>query len=111
MAAGRRVALPWADTQRTIADGLRAPSLGEITWPHVRDLVDSIVTVEESEICAAVRALATSSRLVVEPSGAVAAAALLSDASRLPGGRTVVVLSGGNVDPGWFSRTLAGSTL
>jgi threonine dehydratase len=111
MAAGRRVALPLADTQRTIADGLRAPSLGEITWPHVRDLVDSIVTVQESEICAAVRALATSSRLVVEPSGAVAAAALLSDASRLPGGRTVVVLSGGNVDPGWFSRTLAGSTL
>jgi threonine dehydratase len=110
VAAGRRIALPLTDTQRTIADGLRAPSLGEITWPHVRDLVDAIVPVEEAEIAAAVRALATSARLVVEPSGAVAAAALLRGGSRLPGGRTVVVVSGGNVDPGWFSRTLAGST-
>ncbi len=106
LAAGERVTWPEADTARTSADGLRATSLGELTWPHVRALVDGVVTVSEEAIRDAVRALATGSRLVVEPSGAVAAAALLSRPEELPAGRTVVVVSGGNVDPAWFTAAI-----
>ncbi len=106
--AGHRQVLPVADAARTVADGLRATALGELTWPHVQALVDDIVTVEESAIAAAVRVLAAGSRLVAEPSGAVAAAALLTRSDRLPGGRTVVVMSGGNVDPRWYAETLCG---
>jgi len=105
-AAGLRVTLSESDTARTIADGLRSPSLGDLTWPHVQALVDDVVTVDEEAIVDAVRLLATGSRLVVEPSGAVAAAALMASGDRLPGGRTVVVVSGGNVDPAWFAATV-----
>jgi len=105
-AAGLRVTLSESDTARTIADGLRSPSLGDLTWPHVQALVDDVVTVDEEAIVDAVRLLATGSRLVVEPSGAVAAAALMASGDRLPGGRKVVVVSGGNVDPAWFAATV-----
>lgn len=108
LAAGTRVTLPVADAVRTIADGLRSASLGALTWPHVQALVDDIVTVDEDAIIDAVRLLATRSRLVVEPSGAVAAAALATRSDRLPAGRTVVVVSGGNVDPHWFAAVLQG---
>lgn len=108
VAAGHRVALPAVEAARTIADGLRATSLGDLTWPHVEALVDDVVTVEEEAIVDAVRWLATRSRLVVEPSGAVATAALRTRADRLPGGRTVVVVSGGNVDPAWLAGVLGG---
>ncbi len=87
------------DTTRTIADGLRVPELGDITWPLVQRYVDDIVTVSEEAIGAAVARLAHGSRLVVEPSGAVTSAAVLEAAGRLPGGRTVAVVSGGNLDP------------
>jgi len=105
-AAGALRALPLTETVRTVADGLRATSLGALTWPHVDALVDDVVTVDEQAIHDAVRVLANRSRLVVEPSGAVTAAALLSRAERLPGGRTVAVVSGGNVDLAWFARVL-----
>lgn len=101
-AAGQLVAWSDEDTARTVADGLRVPSLGELTWPHIEALVDDVVTVEEDAILAAVRWLATGSRLVAEASGAVTTAALMTRSDRLPGGRTVVVVSGGNVDPRWY---------
>ncbi len=101
-AAGQLVAWSDEDTARTVADGLRVPSLGELTWPHIEALVDDVVTVEEDAILAAVRRLATGSRLVAEASGAVTTAALMTRSDRLPGGRTVVVVSGGNVDPRWY---------
>lgn len=84
----------------TIADGLRT-SLGEHTWPVLRDLVDEVITVSDAEIVGALRALFERAKLVVEPSGAVSLAAVLSDRFRgLPGmERVAVVLSGGNVDP------------
>jgi threonine dehydratase len=82
---------------RTIADGLRT-SLGELTWPVLRDLVESVVTVDDSEIVLAMRLLFERVKLVVEPSGAVALAAVLS--GRVGGQHVGVVLSGGNVDLG-----------
>ena len=82
----------------TIADGLRTPEPGEVTFPIVRDLVDGVLTVTEEEMKEAVRFLLTRMKILTEPSGAVGAAALL--AKKLPGGigPAGVILSGGNVD-------------
>jgi threonine dehydratase len=97
--AGRRI--PWtpAQTARTMADGLRTFSVGELPWQHISTQVHDIVTVTEGEIADATRRLLLEARLVAEPSGAVAAAAYLHHPELLPGGRTVAVLSGGNIDP------------
>ncbi|WP_184966380.1 threonine ammonia-lyase [Nonomuraea endophytica] len=101
--AGRVVAWEPARTFRTIADGLRA-DLSELTFAHLRERLDDVVTVSEDEIRAAMGHLARSARLVAEPSGATAAAAYL--AGRAPAGRTVIVLSGGNVDPELFRSVI-----
>jgi len=95
-AAGRLI--PQTDP-RTIADGLRT-SLGELTWPIIRDRVEAIVTVEEDEIVAAMRLAWERAKLLVEPTSAVALAAVLREEfRRQPGiGRVGVILSGGNVD-------------
>lgn len=99
LAAGRLTSWPVEHTQRTIADGLRATSLSELTFGHLREVLDGIITVTEAEITTAVGVLARQSRLVAEPSGAVATAAYLYRREELPLGRTVAVLSGGNIDP------------
>jgi threonine dehydratase len=84
---------------RTIADGLLT-SLGDLTWPLVRDRVERIVTVTEEEIVAAMRLAWERAKLLIEPSSAVALAGVLSgDFRQLVGLRRVgVVLSGGNVN-------------
>ncbi|MFF0143878.1 threonine dehydratase [Amycolatopsis sulphurea] len=103
--AGRRVEWPTADLARTIADGQRAqPS--ELTFAHLQRVLDGIITVTEDEIRRTVRTLAHRSRLVVEPSGATAPAAYLHHADELPGGRTVAIVSGGNIDPELLSELL-----
>jgi len=83
----------------TLADGLRT-SLGELTWPVLRDLVERVVTVGEDEIMAAMRLTWERAKLLIEPSAAVAVAAVLGDAFRgMAGARRVgVILSGGNVN-------------
>jgi threonine dehydratase len=90
----------------TIADGTRTPSLGELTFPIIRRCVDDMVTVDEDAIRAAVRLLLLDARQVVEPSGALPVAALLSQAVAARG-RVGVLLSGGNVDPQLLSEILA----
>jgi threonine dehydratase len=91
-AAGQR--LPQLEP-RTIADGLKT-SLGELNWPILRDLVEGVVTVDDAQIVAAMRLLFERVKLVVEPAGAVALAAVLTGG--VDGERIGVVLSGGNVD-------------
>ena len=81
----------------TIADGTRTPSLGKYTFPLVLEYVDDFVTVSEDAIKEAVRFAFYYLKLVVEPSGALGLAALLSGAIQ-PSGRVGVVLSGGNID-------------
>ena len=95
--AGRLV--PHTGPPKTIADGLLT-SLGDLTWPIVRDQVERVVTVTEEEIVAAMRLLWERAKLLVEPSSAVALAAVLGDEFRaLPGlSRVGIVLPGGNVD-------------
>lgn len=103
---GERVSWPDALTAQTIADGLRVTSVGERNWTHIRALVADVVTVSEAAIREAMRVLATGSRLVAEPSGAVATAAVLEHGESLPAGRTVAIVSGGNVDPDLLADVL-----
>lgn len=87
------------ETVDTIADGLGAPFAGELTLAHVQRYVDDVVLVSDEEIVKAVRLLLERCKLLVEPAGAAALAALLSGkVTPPPGGRTVAVLSGGNID-------------
>ena len=85
------------DNPDTIADGARTPHLGRITFPLVRRFVHEMVTVSDDALVRAVRFLAERMKLVVEPTGALAVAALLEGV--LPAApRTGVIISGGNVD-------------
>lgn len=86
------------DNPQTIADGARTPSLGEWTFPLVRRHVDDMVTVPDAALVRAMRFLWERLKIVVEPTGALAAAALLEGTVRAPGKRVGIVLSGGNVD-------------
>lgn len=98
LAAGTLVTWPPELTYRTIADGVRV-TLSELTFAHLRARLDAVVTVTEDEIRVAMARIVRECALVVEPSGAVAAAARLFHPDQLPAGRTVAVVSGGNVDP------------
>jgi threonine dehydratase len=89
----------------TIADGTRTASLGRITFPLVREFVADMQTVSESAIIEAVRFLFYRMKLVVEPSGALGVAALLSGVVK-PRERTGVILSGGNIDGPTMKRIL-----
>jgi threonine dehydratase len=94
-------------TSRTIADGLRTQSVGVRNFAHIQEFVEGIVTVSEAEIRAAMRAIVAATHLVPEPSGAVAAAALLFHGAELPAYRkAVAVVSGGNVDPAMLAAIL-----
>jgi threonine dehydratase len=100
--SGNLVRWPTALGRRTISDGTRVNVVPR-TFAHIQALVDDIVTVEEDEIRAAVRLVAERSRLVVEPSGALTAAAASFHWAEagLDGidGAVVGIVSGGNVDP------------
>lgn len=105
LAAGHRVDWSIEDRNRTIADGLRSqPS--ELTFAHLQTVLDELITVSENDIRAAVREIALRAHLVTEPSGATALAAYRS--RETPPGPTVVVVSGGNVEPALLAEILAG---
>lgn len=109
--AGKVVEWPAELTSRTIADGLRTQSVGVRNFAHIQAFVDGIITVTEAEIRAAMRAIVATARLVPEPSGAVAAAALLFHADQLPPFRkAVAVVSGGNVAPEMLAEVLQSSS-
>ncbi|MGY1772964.1 threonine ammonia-lyase [Blastococcus sp. SYSU D00813] len=95
LAAGRPVPLV---APATMADGIAVGAPGELTLAHVRELVDDVVTVSEEDLSRALLFCLERAKLVVEPAGVAAVAALLADpaAFRPP---VVAVVSGGNVDP------------
>jgi len=95
------------DCPDTICDGLLT-SLGELTWPILRDHLESIVTVTDDEVVEAMRLLHEHLDMVVEPSGAIPLAAVLSDQFRALHGieRVGLILSGGNIDPDWLRNLL-----
>jgi threo-3-hydroxy-L-aspartate ammonia-lyase len=101
--AGERVRIP---VPRTIADGVTGEIPGELTFPLVRRHVHDVLVVDDQEITAAMALLFQEMKLVVEPSGALAVAAVLTGKVHAPGERVGVVLSGGNIDPTRLYRLL-----
>jgi threonine dehydratase len=90
----------------TIADGIAVNKPGELNFAIVRDLVDEVVTVSEDDIARALLVLLERAKLVVEPAGAVAVAAIL--AGLVPAeGPTVAIVSGGNIDPLLMQRVIS----
>ena len=100
---GERVTIPPPDT---LADGIRTAQLGALTWPIIQREVTDVVLVSEDEVKAAMRFLLLRLKLVVEPTGAVAAAAALSGKLGRFGQRAGIILSGGNVEPEVLARVL-----
>ena len=105
LAAAARVRI---DVPRTIADGLQAAEPGELTFEVNRQRVDEIVTVSDAEILDAMAFLFDRLKVVTEPSGAVAVAALLSDRIDAKGARVGAIVSGGNVGVARFAELLGG---
>lgn len=102
--AGRAVHLDAVDT---VADGLAAPMAGELTFQYVREFVEEVTLVSDDEIASAMRLLATRAKVVAEPSGAAAVAAVMHGRVAVePGGIVVAVVSGGNVEPELLRRAL-----
>jgi threonine dehydratase len=109
-AAGERVSIP---SPATVADGIRTPSPGRYAWPVVQSLVEDVVVVSDAAVLDAMRFVLTRMRLVVEPTGAVALAALLTGAVQrslgpLDGLTVATVFCGGNVDPAQLAAVLTG---
>ena len=101
LAAGERVSV---DIAPSIMDGQLLPEPGERPWQVISELVDEVVLVADDEVRAAMRMLFERVKLVAEPSGASALAAVL--AGRIAGARIGVVLSGANVDAHRFAELL-----
>jgi threonine dehydratase len=95
LAAGRPVPL---DVMSTMADGIAVPAPGELTFAHVRSLVDEVRTVTEEDLSRALLFCLERAKLVVEPAGVAAVAAVLADPGAFPP-PVVAVISGGNIDP------------
>jgi threonine dehydratase len=102
--AGRRERV---EIGRSIADGQLLPEPGEKTFAVISALVDDVVTVSDAEIVETMRFLFERMKIVVEPSGASALAALMAGRVALDGARAGVVLSGGNVDAARFAALMA----
>lgn len=101
--AGRIVSWSGDRTGQTVADGLRVQQLGQRNWPLIRDHINAIVTVDETQILRAIRQIAAEAKLVAEPSGAVAVAAALAAGA---GEGDVAIVSGGNLDPGLLAKAM-----
>jgi threonine dehydratase len=95
LAAGAPVRLP---ARHTMADGIAVSEVGPVTFAHVSSLVDEVLTVGEEALSQALLLCLERAKLLVEPAGAAAVAALLDAGARFPG-PVCAVLSGGNVDP------------
>jgi threo-3-hydroxy-L-aspartate ammonia-lyase len=88
----------------TIADGARTPYLGTLTFPLVLEYVDDMVTVSEAAIIRTMFFLWERLKIVVEPTGALAAAALLEGMVKVPNAKIGAIISGGNVDLAQVSK-------
>jgi len=93
-------------TPETIADGARTESLGKLTFPLLLENVSDMTTVSDDELLRAMFFLWERMKIVVEPTGALAACALLQKKLSFPGKRVGVIVSGGNVDFRWAAETL-----
>jgi threonine dehydratase len=104
LAAGHPVHIP---PPETIADGIRTQQPGSLTFPIVQALGHGVLTVSDEEVKQAMRFMLLRLKLLVEPTGAVPVALLLSGRLDLRGQRVGVILSGGNADPDLLAHVLA----
>ena len=104
LARNERVTIPVPDT---IADGLQTQSPGLLTFPIVQALCAGVVTVTDAELCDAMRFAFERLKLVIEPSGAAALAAVLTGKVDVRGRRVGLTISGGNVDPATFAQLIS----
>ncbi|URD37722.1 threo-3-hydroxy-L-aspartate ammonia-lyase [Methylobacterium tardum] len=103
---GQVVTIP---VPRTIADGAQSTALGDLTFAIIRAHVADIVTVSDAQLAEAMRFFASRMKIVVEPTGCLAAAAVLNGLVDVRGKRVGVVISGGNVDLATFAQLTAGA--
>ena len=104
---GRIVSWPAEKVTRTICDGVRTQEIGVLNFATISALVDEIVTVSDDAVVEAMRSLALEAKLLVEPTGALTFAAVQTGAVAVDG-PTVLVISGGNVDPAFAASAIAG---
>lgn len=103
LARGERVKIA---VPHTIADGAQTQQVGELTFPIVQALVAEIATVSDAQLVRTMRFFAERMKIVVEPTGCLAAAALLEGVVKMPGKRVGVIVSGGNIDAGRYADLL-----
>jgi threo-3-hydroxy-L-aspartate ammonia-lyase len=94
---------------KTIADGARTPSLGSLTFPLVLEHVSDMTTVDDPPLIDAMLFIWERMKLIVEPTGTLAAAAVFEGKIDVKGKRVGVILSGGNVDLGQAAKWINGS--
>ena len=100
MESGAITSIPTDQAISSIADGLRVSQPGDLTFPLVKEYVDTIVTVSENDIIQATKKIIKETRLMVEPSGAVSFAAWLNHLNEFKStDKTICIISGGNIDP------------
>ena len=104
--SGQIVQIP---VPRSIADGALTTHLGRHTFPVIRRLVTDVLTVSDASLAAAMRFFAERMKMIVEPTGCLAAAAVLDGIFPVEGKRVGVIISGGNVDPDTFARLMLGA--
>jgi threonine dehydratase len=97
------------DVPQTIADGAQTQAPGKLTFSIIQALVNDIVTVGDAALVNAMRFFAERMKLVVEPTGALAAAAVFEGRMPVAGKRVGVIISGGNIDPVRYGQLLAGA--
>ena len=104
--AGRIVHI---DVPKTIADGAQTQQPGVLTFATIRALVSDIVTVDDAALVRAMRFFAERMKIVVEPTGALGAAAAFERKVAVAGKRVGVIVSGGNIDPTFYGELLSGA--
>jgi threonine dehydratase len=90
----------------TIADGIRTQQPGELTFPVVREYVEDILLVSDEQVIEALNFMLLRMKILAEPTGAVAPAAVLNRLIDAPGAKIGVIVSGGNIDPALLARLL-----
>ena len=103
--AGKRIKISPPDT---IADGMRTQQPGELTFPVIRTFVEEILLVSDNQVVSTLIFLLTCMKILVEPTGAVASAALFHQILKAPGQKIGVLISGGNIDPSLLGKILRG---
>ncbi|WP_376966483.1 threo-3-hydroxy-L-aspartate ammonia-lyase [Azospirillum sp. A26] len=91
------------DAPKTIADGAQSRAVGQLTFPVIQRLVDDIVTVTDDQLVESMRFFASRMKMMVEPTGCLAAAAVMSGKFDVRGKRVGIVVTGGNVDLARFA--------